>query len=135
MENIEKSQGATVNHQDQTITIHAQKTELNFREVQNKCDTKKLKVNEQKTKLLAKGNNRYKTDCWIKTPDGETIISGSDLKLLGFIFGEKPDCKKQIKHLIRRAGAKFFVLRHYATFMPGDELKTILCPHSFNFGI
>ena len=84
-------------------------------------------MNEKKTKLLTISNNRYKTDAWLETPDGELVQSEEELKLLGFIFSDKPNCNKQIKYILKRASARFYVLRYYSKFTPGDELRTLYC--------
>ena len=55
----------------------------------------------------------------------ESVQSSEELKLLGFVFSEKPDVSAQISNLIRRATKRMFVLRYYSSFMPGTDLKTL----------
>ena len=38
-----------------------------------------------------------------------------------------PDVSLQINNLVRRATARFFVLRHYSSFMPGSDLLKLYC--------
>ena len=47
------------------------------------------------------------------------------MKLLGFVFGEKPDVSLQIENLICRATKRMFVLRYYSRFMPGKDLTKL----------
>ena len=47
------------------------------------------------------------------------------MKLLGFVFNERPDISKQIENLISRATKRMFVLRYYSGFMPGKDLKKL----------
>ena len=62
--------------------------------------------------------------CWIQA--GRSCINSSDsLRLLGFVFGEKPDVSLQIDNLIHRATKRMFVLRYYSRFMGGNDLKKL----------
>ena len=57
----------------------------------------------------------------------ESVQSSENLKLLGFVFSEKPDVSAQIKNLITRATKRLFVRRYYSAFMPGKDLKKLYC--------
>ena len=43
---------------------------------------------------------------------GEKIVSGSTLKILGFIFGSKPTVRPHIDYMIGKAKRKLWLLRH-----------------------
>ena len=47
----------------------------------------------------------------IKTKDGTTIYSTPNIKILGFIFSEKPNVEAQIASLIRKANSRTIVIR------------------------
>ena len=57
----------------------------------------------------------------------DSIDIADELKLLGFLFHEKPDVSKQIENLILRGTKRMFVLRYYSKFMPGKDLKKLYC--------
>ena len=85
-----------------------------------------LKINQKKTQLLAISSNRNRTKVWLQA-GSESIDSADDMKLLGFLFHEKPDVSKQIENLILRATRRMFVLRYYSKFLPGKDLKKLYC--------
>ena len=72
-------------------------------------------------------SGRRKKKAWLKTNDGTTIESGESLKLLGFMFTERPECNSQISYLIQRASKRVFVLNYYLKFMEGNDLKKLYC--------
>ena len=88
------------------------------------CRHHGLKVNEKKTQLLAVSSNRDRTKVSLQA--GSSNIHSSDsLKLLGFIFGEKPCVSLQIENLISRATKRMFVLQYYSKFLPGGDLTKL----------
>ena len=122
---IKKAQCEPADPASETVTVRAREIEDSFAEIERQCDRKGLKVNESKTKILPIDNATTKTQAWIQTPDGQTIESDEELKLLGFVFSKKPNCNAQIKNLLHRASARFYVLKYYSSFMPGSELITL----------
>ena len=82
LEDVVKDQPRIVNHDNKSQLIRAKKTETAFNSINKACEKKKLKVNKVKTKILAVSNSKYHTSTWIKTPDGEVVTSGKELKLL-----------------------------------------------------
>ena len=90
------------------------------------CQKTGLKVNQDKTQLLAISSNKKSIRVWLQA--GKTQIESSkELKLLGFLFSDNPDVSAQISNLITRAAKRLFVLRYYSTFMPGNDLKKLYC--------
>ena len=77
-------------------------SELNLHSLSNYCDNTGLKVNESKTQLLAISSARNPVKVWMQAGKS-SIQSGNELKLLGFIFTERPEVSAQIANLIRRA--------------------------------
>ena len=59
---------------------------------------------------------------WVKSDDGSTIKSSETIKLLGFVFSERPDCLEQITNLIRKAMKRSYVICYFAAFSKGKDL-------------
>ena len=125
IESIPRSKEAYYD-ENENKSFHAEKTENMIKHLQSVCDQKNLKINTDKTQLLAISANREKTSVWIQA-EGEEIQSRDSLKLLGFHFGSKPDVSHQVAHIKRRAMTRFFVLRYYSAFMPGSDLRKLYC--------
>ena len=114
---------------DITDIYHAPMSELNLHSLTEYCEEKGLKVNENKTQLIAISSNRRKMKVWMQAGT-ESVQSSEKLKLLGFVFfSEAPDVTARIENLIGRATKRMFVLRYYSAFLPGNDLKkTVLFP-------
>ena len=54
-------------------------------------------------------------------------MSTETMKLLGFIFSDRPTVTAQVENLITRATKGMFVLRHYSRFLPGGDLVKLYC--------
>ena len=109
-----------------TDIYHAPMSELNLHSLTEHCMATGLKVNENKTQLIAISSNKRPAKAWMQA-GRESVQSSEELKLLGFVFSEKPDVSAQISNLIKRATKRMFVLRYYSSFMPGKDLKTLYC--------
>lgn len=59
----------------------------------------------------------------------ERIVSGDELKILGFYFGEKPTAARHVYHLKRKFWARAWILRHLkkADVSPKDLVKIYNC--------
>ena len=84
-----------------------------FRTIKRRAEEKSLKINETKTQLLSVSSARFDTLARIETEDGETIESGNTLKMLGFVFSNKPTVNAQVENLIRKANKRYFALIKY----------------------
>ena len=73
---------------------------------------KVLKINETKTQILSVSSASYNTRATFNTDSAE-IGSEQQLKMLGFIFSNKPTVQAQLDYLIRKANKIYFVLLHY----------------------
>ena len=71
----------------------------------------------------------YKTFIHPGGPDSERIVSGEELKILGFYFGEKPTAARHVFHLKRKFWARAWILRHLnkADVPPEDLVKIYNC--------
>ena len=49
-------------------------------------------------------------------------MSTKTMKLLGFVFSDKPTVSSQVENLIMKATKRMFVLRHYSKLLPGTDL-------------
>ena len=102
-------------------SFHAEEMEKNIANLQATCERRGLKINGKKTQLLAISTNKIKTEAWINVED-EQVTSSASLKLLGFVFGNTPGVSLQVENLVRKAMFKYFILRQFANFMPGQDL-------------
>ena len=50
-----------------------------------------------------------------------------EMKLLGFIFSELPNCNAQVSYLIRKANKRKYLLLGYSNYMPGNDLIKLYC--------
>ena len=112
--------GTTVKH------TKAVDCETDLKTLGDVCRTRGLKVNESKTQLLAISPPRHEVKTWIEA-DGKTIESEETLKLLGFVFSQNPNVDMQIENLVKKSMSRLFVLRYYAKFMRGNDLKKLYC--------
>ena len=98
--------------------FHAPDSEENLQSVMDYCEEKGLKVNEKKTQLLAV-SPRGGTAVWLQA-GRECVESSEKMKLLGFIFSDKPTVAPQIENLITRATKRMFCLL-YTSPSPRDS--------------
>ena len=101
-----------ITEKKQETLVHAHKSEDLFRSVSIKAANIGMKVNQKKTQLLCVSpslNSEIKS--YIKY-DNEKIVSTSELKILGFIFGDKPTVKPHIDYMLMKAKKKLWSLRH-----------------------
>ena len=71
-----------------------------------------MRVNHKKTQLLCvSANASGNTSSYIKY-NGEKILSGSELKILGFVFGQKPTVRPHVDYMLAKARKKLWALRH-----------------------
>ena len=90
-------------------------------------NNKNLKINESKTQLLSVSSASYDTRAAIKTESDE-LTSGETLKMLGFVFSEKPSIQAQLEYLTRKANKRYFVLLHYKRAgVKKERLRDIYC--------
>ena len=66
------------------------------------------------TQLLSISSKSYQTKAWIRKKDGSPIYSEENLKLLGFMFGNRSNVHNQVDYLIGRAASRAFVIRRLA---------------------
>ena len=74
-----------------------------------------LQINEKKTQILSVSSASYDTKAVLCTNSqtNETVESENELKMLGFLFAEKPTVHAQIQNIIKKANKRFFVLLKY----------------------
>ena len=112
----------------QLHTIHPQATQTAFNTISSNANKKGLKINENKTQLLSVSSAFYDTKAVLKDHNNDSIVSGLQLKMLGFIFGNTPSIQPQLDYLIRKASKRYFMLLHYKRAgLPSEKLKEIYC--------
>ena len=94
--------------------IHAKRSGLIFDEISKKAKDMKMLVNAKKTQMLCVGqNSATEANTYICT-DSSRISSNTELKILGFVFSEKPTCRAQIDYLIAKFRTRLWSLRKLA---------------------
>ena len=107
-------------------TIYPQDTQKAFDDIRKKTEEKELKINEKKTQILSISSAAYDTTAKIKTNQSEWSESGEELKVLGFVFSNKPTVEKQVEKLIRKANKRYFTLIKYKKAgIPKQRLRDI----------
>jgi len=90
------------------------KTQAVFDEIVERAESRGLKINDKKTQMLSISSARFDTEAWIRSKRGSAIKSSDSLKLLGFIFGNKPTVQYHVNHLVRKFAARSCVLHRFA---------------------
>ena len=85
-----------------------------------------MKINQKKTQLLCVHDNKFnRITSYIRT-DGNEIVSGNSLKILGFNFNSCPTATHHVSGVIEKFYGKLWTLRFLKrSGMPCDELLAI----------
>ena len=83
-----------------------------------------MKVNTDKTNLLCVSDAlSYRANAHIFSIEGQKLSTGSELKLLGFRFGPKPNCQPQVDAMKKTFRGCYWLLIHMKQhFYTEDEL-------------
>ena len=105
----------------------AQKSERIFGLVQDKANSINMKVNAAKTQMLCiNSSNHNSVESYIRVRDGEEIISGQSLKILGFDFNDDPSATHHVTGVINKMYGKLWVLRFLKrSGMEKDQLMKV----------
>ena len=77
-------------------------------------------------RLLSVSSARFDTLACIETEGGETIESGNTLKMLGFVFSNRPTVNEEVDNFIRKVNKIYFALIKYKRAgMNKTKLKAI----------
>ena len=91
----------------QKVKIHAEKSEELFKTVSLRAANIKMKVNQKKTQLLCvSASNMSEVSSYIRGGEGR-IESGTELKILGFIFGNYPSVRPHVNYMLNKAKKNF----------------------------
>ena len=104
------------------ILAHAQHSEENFKCVKAAASDIKMTVNDKKTQLLCiSGNQDSVINSYIRTDSETEIVSGDELKILGFWFGRRPNVDVHVQKLAAKFRTKLWALRHLKKGGMGTE--------------
>ena len=92
--------------------IHADECERVFDYVVDNASKIGMKVNCKKTQLLCVSplNCAEVTSYFIS--EGETITSGSNMKMLGFVVDNKGSATAHVKHIVKKTAKRIWILTH-----------------------
>ena len=123
--NVDKichTNSVSVTSQEKRLVLaHAQQCETNFNAVKCTAERLKMKVNDNKTQLLCvSGNTDNDIRSYIRTEAGTEIKSGSELKLLGFWFGTRPNASLHIQKISTKFRSRLWAMRNLKRAWPGQ---------------
>ena len=95
------------------ILTRALQSERFYRTVEGNATSIGMSVNANKTQLICISPALYSNNnTFVKLHETEIITSQSELKILGFHFGTRPDIIEQIKKISLKFRKRVWVLRH-----------------------
>ena len=84
-----------------------------FRRIIRNAQAIGMKANTKKTNLLCISDAMsFEAAAFIRAETGERLESGSQLKLLGFKFGQKPTCTEHVEGIWRSFRGRYWLLIH-----------------------
>jgi hypothetical protein len=105
-----------------------QQTENIFKRTIRRAESKGMKVNVNKTAMLAVSDSiAYRPRPYIQGTDGERIQAGEEeVRVLGFIFSSKPNVNAHVRHVVAKTRRRLWVLRHLKRFgFTNEELVKV----------
>ena len=112
----------------QRVLVHAPKSELRFKQLNNKAAEIGMRINCKKTQMLCiTGRLDSKIDSYIY--DGTNRIESSDtLKILGFTFGRSPGPEEHVKKIEEKFRAKIWSIRFLKKAkLPLSDITDLYC--------
>ena len=96
----------------ETRSIHAVQNEELFNIIRTNADEIGMIVNPKKTQLLCVSSTvNYEANSYINI--GQDRITGAEeMKILGFVFGTKPDLWPHIEHIRKKVSCRAWAIRH-----------------------
>ena len=109
--------------------VHARKCDNYFNIITDNAKSIGMKIIAEKTQLLCFNDCNYsKTKSFIYTSPTEKITSGPEMKILGFIFNEKPTVKAHIDYSIKKTNRVMWALSHLRKAgLPDVVLTNVYC--------
>ena len=93
--------------------IYARKSEDYYRAVKENGEKIGMRLNSNNTQLLCVSNVKHsEIRSYIRPDKKNKIVSGDSLKVLGFMFGTRPDTHKNTQFICRKFYGKLWTLRH-----------------------
>ena len=113
LEKVRHHNAVSIMSEEKTVLLaHAHKSEENFNRIKERASEILMKVNSKKTQLLCiSGNNNIEVRSYIRSENAE-IQSGSELKILGFWFGQRPNVDVHLEKLLTKFRSRLWALRH-----------------------
>lgn len=96
----------TTNH-TKTL-VHAPKSQKLLSDVRSEADRKKMRVNGSKTQMLCITDVKEVRSYIVV--DGSRLVSGDQLKILGFTFGKKPNVTEHVNAMLIKLRRRLWIL-------------------------
>ena len=116
----------TISQNRQLTSVHAWKSEEVMNTVTVRAERIGMKVNQAKTQLLCiSASNSSDISSYIKHGN-QKIVSGQELKILGFKFSTQPTVKLHVSYMLEKARKKLWILRHVKKAGVGEDIHGII---------
>ena len=93
--------------------VHARKCEEVFEIITKNACSIGMKINAEKTQLLCISDSNYSnTTSYLYTGKEERITSSNEMKILGFVFGERPNADLHVAYTIKKFNRAVWSLNH-----------------------
>ena len=125
--NIEKVQieGAIthITHGRRKCLVHAYKSERLFATVERAAEEKKMRVNAAKTQMICINASSDDVRSYMNL-NGKRVLSGDNLKILGFTFGRRPTVHAHVNALLTRLRRRLWLISNLK--FSGMKVKGLL---------
>ena len=93
--------------------LHARKSEHYLRITMQNSQKIGMKINAAKTKMICVTVAKNSlVNSFINLPDKTQITGSETLKMLGFVFGRRPNAQAHVQHISVKFYSKLWILRH-----------------------
>ena len=120
---------STYSQQLEKKTIHARKCEEYFETIDVNARSIGMKINSEKTQLLCiNDNNICDTECFTQVDPDTRIMSTDSMKILGFVFSNKPNVTAHIEYIINKFNKAVWSINHIKRAgIKNDVIVTVYC--------
>ena len=95
-----------------TREIHAVRNEQLFNAICKNSGEIGMKVNPEKTQLLCIDPSLHSINNTYINISGKKVLGGEEMKIVGFVFGRKPDLWPHIDHIRKKFSRRVWAIRH-----------------------
>jgi hypothetical protein len=90
--------------------VHAKKSQKVFNYVRHRADEIGMKINEEKTQLLCIHKGSFDNVQSYIEINGKNCVSTEKLKILGFVFGQRPSAEAHVQYIEEKISKKIWLV-------------------------